>query len=159
MVRGPLESVTAPKLQASACLQLVPPAGVNPFCRPGPNTLSGTEKMCRLNILKKEARKSMVAFSPKRRVFFPSVKSSFFPPNERASGRDRPSLPNVHVVPGVAQFAGDVKAAGFQNGVVAGLKFDLFVCGTPRTTLTRAPAPVVLHPPNKTSSAVPWQLS
>src|SRR5229473_2956033 len=147
MVRGPLESVTAPKLQASACLQLVPPAGVNPFCRPGPNTLSGTEKMCRLNILKKEARKSIVAFSPKRRVFFPSVKSSFFPPNERASGRERPSLPNVKAAAGV-------NAAVFQNGVVAGLKFDLFVCGTPGTMLTRAPAPVVLHPPNKTAPAV-----
>src|SRR6266852_9299068 len=157
MVRGPLESVTAPKLQASACLQLVPPAGVNPFCRPGPNTLSGTEKMCRLNILKKEARKSMVAFSPKRRVFFPSVKSSFFPPNERASGRDRPSLPNAHVVADEAQFVAGVKAAGFQKGTLAVLKFDLLVCGTPGTTLTRAPAPVTLHPPNNTAPAVPLQ--
>src|SRR5437899_1834398 len=142
MIRGPLVSVTAPKLQASRPghpgLPGVAgvPAGTNAFCRLGPKTWLGTEKMCRLNILKKEARKSIVAFSPKRRVFFPSVKSSFFPPNERASGRDLPSLPNVQVVPGVAQFAAGVNAAGFQNGAVAGLKFDLFVCGTPGTTLT-----------------------
>src|SRR2546430_651937 len=96
--------------------------------------------MCRLNILKKEARKSIMAFSPRRRVFFPSVKSSFRPPNERARGSERGLLPNV-------KGAAAVNAAGFQNGMVVGLKLDLFVCGTPGTTLTRAPAPVVLHPP------------
>src|ERR1044071_2602208 len=93
--------------------------------------------MCLLNMLKKEAWKSTVAFSPIRRVFFPSVKSSFFPPNERASGSDRPSLPNAHVVADAAQFSAGVKAAGFQKGSVVGLKFDAFVCRTPGTTLTR----------------------
>src|SRR6266849_2460657 len=106
--------------------------------------------MCRLNMLKNEAWKSIVAFSPIRRVFFPIVKSSFFPPNERASGKDRPSLPKVKAAAGV-------KAAGFQKGSVVGLKFDAIVCRTPGTTLTRAPAPVVLHPPNKTAPAVFWQ--
>src|ERR1700722_1578759 len=114
--------------------------------------------MCRLNILKKEAWKSSIAFSPMRRVFFPIVKSSSFPAKPRAVERDLGSLPKVHVVAAVAQFVAGVKAAGFQNGVVVGLKFDLFVCGTPGTMLTRAPAPVTLHPPNKTSPAVPWQL-
>src|SRR5580692_2548570 len=114
--------------------------------------------MCRLNMLKKEAWKSSVAFSPIRCVFFPIVKSSFFPPNERAVARDRGSLPKAQVVAEVAQFTAGVNAAAFQNGVVVGLKFDLFVWGTPGTMLTRAPAPVTLHPPNKTSPAVPWQL-
>ena len=76
------------------------------------------------------------------------MKSSFLPPYERAVDRDRGSFPKVNAAAGV-------KAAGFQKGVVVGLKFDLFVCDTPGTILTRAPAPVVLHPPNKTSPAVP----
>src|SRR2546430_870576 len=113
--------------------------------------------MCRLNKLKKEAWKSTVAFSPIRRVFFPIVKSSFFPPKERASGKDRPSLPNAHVVADEAQFSAGVKAAGFQKGSAVGLKFDVFVCRTPGTMLTRAPAPVTLHPPNNTAPAVPLQ--
>src|SRR6266853_5415043 len=112
--------------------------------------------MCLLNRLKKEAWKSIVALSPIRCVFLPIVKSSFFPPNERASGRDRPSLPNVHVVADEAQFSAGVNAAGFQNGVVVGLKFDLLVCRTPGTMFTRA-GPAILQPPNKTSPAVPWQ--
>src|SRR5690348_9811096 len=112
--------------------------------------------MCRLNMLKKEAWKSSVAFSPIRCVFFPIVKSSFLPPNARAVDKERGSLPNAHAE--VAQFAAGVNAAAFQNGVVVGLKFDLFVWGTSETILTRAPAPVTLHPPNKTSPAVPWQL-
>src|ERR1700676_995917 len=114
--------------------------------------------MCRLNILKKEAWKSIRAFSPMRCVFFPMVKSSFLPPNDRAVPRDRGSLPNVQVVDDEAQFVAGVKAAGFQNGSVPGLKFDMLVCRMPGTMLTRAPAPVRLHPPNRTSPAVPWQL-
>src|SRR5580704_4068892 len=103
--------------------------------------------MCRLKTLKKEARKSSVVFSPMRRVFFPRVKSSFRVPNVRALERERGSLPNV-------KGAASVKAAGFQNGVVAVLKFDLFVSGTPGTTFTRA-TPVNSHPANKTAPAVP----
>src|ERR1700704_4246027 len=102
--------------------------------------------MCRLNILKNSARKSMTAFSPKSRVFLPSVKSSFLPAKVRALASERGSLPKV-------KGAASVNAAGFQNGVVMGLKFDLLVWGTPGTTLTRA-APVKWHPANKTSPAV-----
>ena len=80
-----------------------------------------------MNILKKEAWKSIVAFSPIRRVFFPIVKSSLRPPKARAVDRERASSPKVQVVADVAQFVAGVKAAGFQNGVVVGLKFDLFV--------------------------------
>ena len=114
--------------------------------------------MCRLNILKKDAWKSSVAFSPIRWVFFPIVKSSFLPPKARAVERDLGSLPKVQVAAAEAQFVAGVNAAAFQNGVVVGLKLDLFVCGTPGTMLTLAPAPVVLQPPNSTSPAVPWQL-
>src|ERR1700724_3991134 len=98
-------------------------------------------------MLKNSARKSMTAFSPKSRVFLPSVKSSFLPAKVRALASERGSLPNV-------KGAGCVKAAGFQNGVVMGLKLDLLVCATPGTTLTRA-APVKWQPANKTSPAVP----
>src|SRR5438034_4385472 len=88
--------------------------------------------MCRLKMLKNSARKSMAAFSPKRRVFFPRVKSSLRPPNVRAPDRERGSLPKV-------KLAGTVNALGFQNGVVAVLKFELlFVWLTPGTTFTRA---------------------
>src|SRR4030088_734987 len=111
--------------------------------------------MCRLKILKNEAWKSIRAFSPMRCVFFPMVKSSFLPPNDRAVPKDRGSLPNVQVVADEAQFVAGVKAAGFQNGCVPGLKFDMFVCRMPGTRLARAPAPVVLHPPNKTAPTVP----
>src|SRR5260370_39187031 len=107
--------------------------------------------MWRLNILKKEAWKSIVAFSPIRCVFFPIVRSSFLPPNARAVDKERGSLPNVRPAAGE-------KAAGFQNGVVVGLKFDLFVWETPGTMLTLAPAPVVLQPPNKTSTGRTWQV-
>src|SRR5258707_15443777 len=99
-------------------------------------------------MLKKEAWKSSVAFSPIRWVFFPIVRSSFLPPTRRAVDKERGSLPNVRP-------AGGEKGGGFRNGVVVGLKFDFFVWETPGTMLTLAPAPVVLHPPNKTSPAVP----
>src|SRR6202040_2788366 len=111
--------------------------------------------MCRLNRLKKEAWKSIIAFSPIRCVFLPIVKSSFFPPNERAVDKDRGSLPKVQVVADVAEFTAGVNAAGFQNGVVVALQFDLLVCGTPGTMFTRAGAPATLQPPNNTSPAVP----
>src|SRR5260370_38108534 len=107
--------------------------------------------MWRLNRVKKEAWRSIVALSPIRGVCFPIVRSSFLPPNARADDKERGSLPNVRAAAGE-------KAAGFQNGVVAVLKFDLFVCGTPGTMLTRAPAPVGLQPPTKTSPAVPCHL-
>src|SRR5258708_19355966 len=97
--------------------------------------------MWRLNMLKKEAWKSIVAFSPIRCVFFPIVRSSFLPPNARADDKERGSLPN-------ARAAAGEKAAGFQNGVVVGLKFDLFVWATPATLLTLPPPPVFLPPPN-----------
>src|SRR5215469_6506513 len=93
-------------------------------------------------------------------VFLPMVKSSFFVPNPRAVAKERGSSPNVHTDPAdaaAAQFVAGVKAAEFQSGVVVGLKLDLLVCDTPGTMLTRAPAPVVLHPPNSTSPPVPWQ--
>src|SRR6266851_129646 len=99
--------------------------------------------MWRLKMLKNSALKSMVAVSPKRRVFLPRVKSSFRPPKVRALERERGSLPNVKGV-------GTVNALGFQNGVVAVLKFELlFVWLIPGTTFTRA-IPVKLHPANKT---------
>src|SRR5437879_10490841 len=99
--------------------------------------------MCRLKILKNSARKSMAAFSPNKRVFLPSVKSSFRPPKVRALERERGSLPKV-------KGAGTVNALGFQNGVAAVLKFELlFVWLSPGTTFTRA-IPVKLHPANKT---------
>src|SRR5712692_3987622 len=106
--------------------------------------------MWRLKMLKNSARKSMAAVSPKRRVFLPRVKSSFRPPNVRAPERERGSLPKVRLAVGE-------NALGFQNGVVAVLKFELlFVCLTPGTTFTRA-IPVKLHPANRTSPAVPPQ--
>src|SRR5215469_227967 len=91
------------------------------------------------------------------RVFFPTVKSSFSTVNPRALFKERGSLPKVHTVADVAQFAAGVNAPGFQNGVVVGLKLDWLVCG-PETIFTRAPPPVTLHPPKRTSPAVPWQL-
>src|SRR5215469_7403546 len=109
---------------------------------------------------KKEAWKSTTALSPIMCVFFPMVKSSFFSPNPRAVARERGSSPKVHTEPAAAataQFSAGVKAAGFQNGVVVGLKLDLLVCGTPATMFTRDPAAVTLQPPNETSPAVPWQ--
>src|SRR2546430_10372027 len=52
--------------------------------------------------------------------------------NVRAPDRERGSLPKV-------KLAGTVNALGFQNGVVAVLKFELlFVWLTPGTTFTRA---------------------
>src|SRR5882757_3957563 len=125
--------------------------------RVGPKTFCGAAKMWRLNMLKKDAWKSSVAFSPISRVFFPMVKSSFLTAKDRAVDRDRGSSPKVQVVADVAQLVAGVNAAGFQNGVVVGSKFDLLVWGTPGTMLTRAPAPVTLQPPNKTLPAVPWQ--
>src|SRR6202011_4701460 len=98
-------------------------------------------------MLKNSARKSMTAFSPKRWVFLPSVKSSFLPAKVRALASERGSVPK-------GKGAASENAAGFQNGVVSGLKLDLFVCATPGITLTRA-APVKWHPANKTSPAVP----
>src|ERR1700682_2016245 len=108
--------------------------------------------MCRLKMLKNSARKSMVPFSPNRRVFLPKEISSFRPPKVRARERERGSLPNV-------RGAASVKAAGLKNGVVLVLKFELlFVWATPGTTLTRAiPVPADAQPPNKTSPAVPLQ--
>src|SRR6184192_2673254 len=103
--------------------------------------------MCRLKMLKKEARKSMAPFSPKRRVLFPKVKSSFRLPKVRAPQRDLGSLPKV-------RGAGTLNAAGFQKGVVMGLKLALLVSLTAGMTLTRA-IPVRWHPANKTSPAVP----
>jgi len=88
-------------------------------------------KMWRLNMLKKDAWKSSVAFSPISRVFFPMVKSSFLIAKDRAVDRDRGSSPKVQVVADVAQLVAGVNAAGFQNGVVVGSKFDLLVWGTP----------------------------
>src|SRR5437667_8950074 len=106
--------------------------------------------MCRMKILKNSARKSMAAFSPNKRVFLPSVKSSFRPPKVRALERERDSLPKV-------KEAGTVNALGFQNGVEAVLKLELlFVWLTPGTTFTRAIA-VKWHPANSTSPAVPPQ--
>src|ERR1700730_17225498 len=103
--------------------------------------------MCRLNMLKNSARKSAVAFSPKRRVFLPSVKSSFLSALNRALARERGSLPNV-------RGAGIAKAAVFQNGVVRGLKPEpLLVWRTPGTMLTLL-APVKWHPANKIEPAV-----
>src|SRR6266550_6644510 len=88
--------------------------------------------------------------APKRRVFLPKVKSSLRPPKVRAPERERGSLPKVKA-------PGTVNALGFQNGVVAALKFELlFVWVTPGTTFTRA-IPVKWHPANNTSPAVPPQ--
>src|SRR6267142_228234 len=106
--------------------------------------------MCRLNMLKNSARKSAVALSPKSLVLLPSVKSSFFDALKRALASERGSLPNVR---GPAT----EKAAGFQNGVLKGLKPEpLLVWRTPGTILTLAD-PVKWHPANKTSPAVPPQ--
>src|SRR5260221_8129065 len=146
MIRGPLESVMAQKPHASGPEHPLPPAGVKGVFK-GVENPPGDEKMWRLKTLKNSARKSRVAVSPTRRIFLPKVKSSFRPPNERAPDRDRGSLPKVN-------WAGKVNAAGFQNGVVAGLRVRLFTWLTPGTTLTRA-IPVWLHPPNKMSPAVP----
>src|SRR5260370_25915296 len=108
--------------------------------------------MWRLNMLKKEAWKSIVAFSPIRCVFFPIVRSSFLPPNARTDDKERGSLPNVKA-------AAREKAAGFQNGAAVGVKFQFFVWETPGTIVTRAPPPVVLHPTPKIPPAAPSQLS
>src|SRR5580658_1062594 len=101
-------------------------------------------------MLKKSALKSTTALSPKILVFLPSVKSSSRVPNPLAAARDRDSSPNV-------KEAGAENAAGFQNGVVKGLKLLLLVSVTPAATFTRA-APVNSHPPNKTVPAVSKQL-
>src|ERR1700723_1334277 len=101
-------------------------------------------------MLKNSARKSTVARSPKSLVFLPNVKSSSRLPNVRAAARDRGSSPNV-------KGSAAENAAGFQKGVLKGLKLALlFVCFTPGMTFTRA-APVKWHPANKTSPAVPPQ--
>src|SRR2546422_11670968 len=106
--------------------------------------------MWRLTLLKSSARKSIAAFSPERRVFLPKVKSSLRPATVRAPERERGSLPKVKA-------PGTVNAVGFQNGVVAALKFELlFGWVTPGTTFTRA-IPVKWHPANNKSPAVPPQ--
>src|SRR3982074_3208116 len=104
--------------------------------------------MWRLKMLKNSARKSTVAFSPKSRIFLPSVTSSLRLPKVLALERERGSLPKV-------KGSGMANAGGFQKGVVSGLKPELLlVCLMPGMTFTRA-APVKGHPANKTSPAVP----
>src|SRR2546430_3108944 len=99
--------------------------------------------MWRLKMLKNSARKSIAAFSPKRRVFLPKEKSTLRPPKVRAPERERGSLPKVKA-------PGTVNALGFQNGVVAAFKFELlFVCVTPGMTFTLA-IPVKRYPENNT---------
>src|SRR2546430_10626158 len=68
----------------------------------------------------------------------------------RSPERERGSLPKVKA-------PGTVNALGFQNGIVAALKFELlFVWVTPGATFTRA-IPVKWHPANNASPAVPPQ--
>src|SRR5664280_726678 len=104
MVRGPLALVTAPKPQAKGPGQLTGslPAALKGCSSPAADP-PGAWKICRLNALKNEARKSTTTLSAIF-VFLPIVKSSFLPAKLRAPGNDLPSF-------GKVKSAGSAKAA------------------------------------------------
>src|SRR5258708_37723266 len=95
--------------------------------------------MWRLNMLKKEAWKSIVAFSPIRCVFFPIVRSSFLPPDARADDKERGALPNLRAAAGE-------KAAGFPKRGADVWEVVFVVCGRTGGMSGTCPARLAVQP-------------